>query len=271
MNVAAENYAAYRTGPHQFALGRFVIPVARLEELEPSLPKDPEYPWPVSALLSGNLETDLAAIAAFNHRQHGTAQIDSVEMRVQSPGQIESSAKLLPEDFLTYFEIPIAQDPSPLIAAIAECGRRAKIRTGGVAAEAFPQTGEIVRFLDLAARANVAFKATAGLHHPLYSYRPLTYSADAPQAWMFGFLNLFLAASWIRLGMDPKAIAPLLEEQDPAALRLSSGDIAWRVFRLTGAQVEDVRIRFALSFGSCSFEEPIADLEKLGFLQDSIW
>ena len=34
MSEAAANYASYRTGPHAWALGRFVVPAGRLVELE---------------------------------------------------------------------------------------------------------------------------------------------------------------------------------------------------------------------------------------------
>ena len=34
MAEAVGNYASYRTGPHAWALGRFVVPAGRLVELE---------------------------------------------------------------------------------------------------------------------------------------------------------------------------------------------------------------------------------------------
>jgi len=271
MQATTDNYAAYREGPQSYALGRLVVPVARLEELEAALPRDVEFPWRVSALMGGNVESDFAAIDAFHRLAAGRARVTSVEMRVQTPEQIEAAATKLPEEIDAYFEIAVAEDPSPLIAAIASAKQRAKIRTGGVTADAFPPAAHIIRFLDLCARANVPFKATAGLHHPLYCHRPLTYAADAPQGWMFGFVNLFLVAAWIRLGLDPKAVAPLLEEQDPAVLSFAPSEVRWRVYRLTGAQAEDIRHRFAASFGSCSFEEPIDDLKSLGWLSDPTW
>ena len=35
MPSAARNYAAYRAGPHAWALGRFIVPSARLNEVDP--------------------------------------------------------------------------------------------------------------------------------------------------------------------------------------------------------------------------------------------
>jgi len=35
MAEAARNYEAYRSGPHSWALGRFILPSARLNEVDP--------------------------------------------------------------------------------------------------------------------------------------------------------------------------------------------------------------------------------------------
>lgn len=270
MPDAAGNYAAYRSGPHAYALGRFVVPVARLEEIEAQLSQDPGYPWRISVLASGDVDADIQEIQAFNERQESRARIDAIEFRAQSAEQIETWAKRLSEAFYDeidgYFEIPVGEDPAPLITAIASAKQRAKIRTGGVTPEAFPSAGEIARFLAACARNDVPFKATAGLHHPMLCLKPLAYSEDAPEGWMHGFLNVFLAAAWLRLGVDPKAIAPLLDEKDSGALSFGATSVSWRVFRLTTADLEQVRAKFAISFGSCSFEEPIADLQSIGIL-----
>ena len=56
MREAVENYAAYRAGPDAWALGRFVVPAARLGELETAaaelLPRAAGLaPWRIAALL----------------------------------------------------------------------------------------------------------------------------------------------------------------------------------------------------------------------------
>ena len=53
---------------------------------------------------------------------------------------------------------------------------------------------DVVRFIRRCIEADVRFKATAGLHHPLRAEFPLTYDAGAPVGAMFGYLNVFLAA-----------------------------------------------------------------------------
>jgi acyl-CoA synthetase (AMP-forming)/AMP-acid ligase II len=114
-------------------------------------------------------------------------------------------------------------------------------------------TRRFANFLAACARENVAFKATAGLHHPLRCYRPLTYSADGPSGWMYGFLNVFTAAVLARRGIGAAELEPMLVAESLA--RLPTLD--------DPAEVTAARRDFAISFGSCSFEEPVADLKAL--------
>ena len=79
---------------------------------------------------------------------------------------------------------------------------------------------------------------------------------------MHGFLNVFLAACFAWHG--ERDIEPILAETDPAAFRFDDR-AHWRDRSLDAEQVRE-RTNFAHAFGSCSFEEPVRDLEALGFL-----
>src|ERR1035441_3077289 len=63
-------------------------------------------------------------------------------------------------------------------------GAFAKVRTGGLTPDAVPAPAAIANFLRCAAHRRLPFKATAGLHHPLRSLRPLTDAAGSPRAVM---------------------------------------------------------------------------------------
>ena len=71
---------------------------------------------------------------------------------------------------------------------------------GGVTEDAFPKTGQILRFIRTCLAANLPFKATAGLHHPVRCFKPLTYEKNAPEGMMNGFLNVFLAVEFLKMG-----------------------------------------------------------------------
>src|SRR5438477_108730 len=107
---------------------------------------------------------------------------------------VMESVRILLADAIDYAGLfpPAGLSMPDAVATLAITGQRAKIRTGGVTPEAFPKSAEIVRFVRTCLAANVPFKATAGLHHPIRCFHPLTYDADSPQGTMHGFLNLFL-------------------------------------------------------------------------------
>jgi cell division FtsZ-interacting protein ZapD len=83
---------------------------------------------------------------------------------------------------------------------------------------------------------------------------------------MHGFINLFLAAGFLRAGVDSKVVLQLLEEQSPQAFHFDEDGVSWREDRLSVREIAAVRQDFAISFGSCSFTEPIDDLRALHLL-----
>jgi hypothetical protein len=279
MGAAAANYAGYRAGESAWALGRFILPAGRLPELEATAkehlaPQPGASPWRLSALLGPDLEADLDQVNAFNDRQASTgtaaATVDTLEVKASSVAIIEHTMHRIPDHLQVYIEVPIDQDPGELIAAIARRSGRAKVRTGGVTPEAFPPTSDLVRFLQACIRAHVPFKATAGLHHPLRAEYRLTYARDSASGMMYGFLNLFLAAAFLGAGMSPDQAARVLEETSPRALQLDDGGISWHDHRLGQDALRAVRENVLHSFGSCSFTEPISELEALHLLEPRV-
>ena len=158
----------------------------------------------------------------------------------------------------TYCEAAVDQ-----LDAVLAAGAFAKIRTGGTQPQAIPSIDTLAAYITACAERRLPFKATAGLHHPIRSHHPLAYEADAPRATMHGFINVFLAAA-LAWHAHPD-IAPVLAETDPAAFWFDE-HAHWRDRSLSTREITEARAHFAHSFGSCSFEEPVADLEELGWL-----
>ena len=275
MPAAGANYAAYRAGADRWALGRFVVPASRLGEFEreaaPRLPKTADTAaWRLSALLGAPTDDDLAAVRDFNRRhadpRAGHAVVDTLEAKASTPDEVARLAGRTGGDFELYVEIPVAAEPAPLLEAIRDAGARAKVRTGGVTADAFPPAAQLARFVAACARTCVPFKATAGLHHPLRASYRLTYAADSASATMYGFLNVFLAAALLRAGMPEGELPALLEESRPDAFHFDAGEARWRDWRANRDILAETRAGCAIAFGSCSFEEPIGELRKMGLL-----
>jgi hypothetical protein len=286
MPRAVEAYAGHLRGEHEWMLGRFICPVSRLAEFStaagPLLPgtvgtsgyreADVGEPWRLSVLIDGPVADDLAMIDEFNARHedpaHGRALIDAVEMKVTSVSQIDEALDQFPEDLLVFFELPVNQDCRGYVAALAGERAAAKIRTGGVVPGAFPTPREVVAFINACAAADVPFKATAGLHHPVRGIYPLTYEPNAPHGTMYGFLNIFLTAAFVRIkGPNDAEAVRLLTDEEPDNFRFADEVVNWQGHGLETTQIAMARERFALSFGSCSFDEPVRDLRAAGLLE----
>lgn len=274
MLPAVTNYDSYLRSQFSWILGRFIVPVARLNEFEVGLKRLPladSEPWRLSALVGADTAADIARIVEFNARTSNSgsgrnALVESIEVKAESPAHIARMAGIIPRELTTYFEIPLAGWEREGIAAVLECGRRAKIRTGGETADKFPDAARVIEFVRLCADAKVPFKATAGLHHPIRSVHRFTYQPDSPAGIMHGFLNVFLAAAFVKAGMETGLAVDLLEEKAAAAIRLDSEGVVWREHGLRWPEIAGARQDFSISFGSCSFTEPIDDLRSLGLL-----
>jgi hypothetical protein len=223
MQQALANYARYRAGEHAWMLGRFVGPAAHALEV----PKD----VPVSVIGVDEVKAE--------------TEEDVHRIGLEAGGRT------------VYVEITDLD----LIDHIARHGNlRAKIRTGGLTSDAFPSSMDIANFMRACADAGVAFKATAGLHHPIRCVRPLTYEPNAPTGAMHGFVNLFMAAAIL------SRAELILDEDDPHAFFFGEELASWRGHAALTDDIVTLRRDFAISFGSCSFEEPVKDLKELGWL-----
>ncbi len=296
---AFRNYARYRQGDDAWLLGRFVLPARRLEALTRHarlLMQDP--PVPFSALGTGGegaeaflaaFRTDLDAIEAFHaaHDDRGLADV----MEARLPEALLDADQHVLEAFLgdahralaaaglprldLFFEVPLDGDlehRAPVIlAAMAEHNSKQrlplraevgfKMRCGGPAPEDHPAPVYVAFAIDACRRAGVRFKATAGLHHPIRHYN------DEAEAHMHGFLNLFGAAMLAEAHeLDRADIQHVLEDETPEHFRFDADAFAWNDLRASLDDVAHVRQRGAVSFGSCSFNEPREDLRDLELL-----
>lgn len=275
MADAVSRYARDRRGQHGWMLGRFILPRTRLDEF--ALHARAAQPWRLSVLASDDPAADGVAIDAFNARHRESARagsagtgacIDAIEAKAASAEDVRRIDAALPPSLRVWFEIAPGPTFDAVLEAIAAAGARAgaKLRTGGVTPEAIPSAATVAHFLLACAQAGVMCKATAGLHHPLRGGHRLTYAHDSPTALMHGFINVFLAAALARDRVGLDTLVDLLDERDARQIIWRDDHVSWRDHRIDASAIASTRASFASSFGSCSFEEPIADLAQLGWL-----
>lgn len=288
MPKAVETFHRCLKSADSWALARFICPVSRLSEFsraaESFLAEKrrsakgdlPPQTWRLSVLIDGELEENLSAIQKFNdawrsarpeHKHAAHAVIDTIEIKVQTPDIIDQAVEILPEELFSFFEIPLDGDIRGFATALAGTGEGAKIRTGGVTPGAFPSADRVAEFLVCMNAAEVPFKATAGLHHPVRGTFALTYEPGAPTGVMNGFLNVFVAACMLHAGVvDRRRVLEIINETDASAFRFAPDRLAWRTVELPAEAAQAARETFAICFGSCSFDEPIADLKAQRWL-----
>jgi hypothetical protein len=272
MSGTVARYADYRRGPDSAALGRLVVPAARLMEWEQAAAALPaasrgDSRWHLTALVAAPAVRELAGVTTFNEREGAghdlQARVDSIEVKVASTDDIGTVAAQTPPGVEVFYEWAPGVELTAFLAEVGRVRGGAKIRTGGLVPGAVAGPDAVARFVAGCVAASLPFKATAGLHHPVRAVHPLTYELDAPRAVVNGFLNVFVGAALAHAGrLEAADLMPVLEETTPSAFAFSDSSLAWRDRSVTVEQVTNAR-RLARSFGSCSFEEPIDDLKTL--------
>jgi hypothetical protein len=227
LDATIANYHSYQNSDHRWMLRWLVLPVSQCETVHAAL-------RPSLSLIA---EADDGHAAALE-----TKTIVSANRPV-------------------YCEV--SPDNLTMLDAVKEAGNFAKIRMGSLQPEGIPSVASVAAFINACADRKLPFKATAGLHHPVRALQALTYEDDAPRAVLHGFLNVLMAAAFAWQGR--RDIEAILFEAEPAAF--SFDDRAyWRDQSLSLAEIKAARHDFIHSVGTCSFDEPVADLRSLRLL-----
>lgn len=136
-----------------------------------------------------------------------------------------------------------------------------KIRCGGVEAFQFPPINYLAHAIHSSVTKKVPLKFTAGLHHPVRHYN------DSVSTKMHGFLNVFGATLLCHhKGLSKPDLQNMLEDENPDNFIFSDTQFSWKEHSITSEEIQILRSLYVTSFGSCSFEEPVEDLQELTLL-----
>lgn len=283
MKQALRAHARNRESAYRSMQGKFVVPFSRLDELHAA--RDTAVPLSLSVIYDGSstdlragVERDLGAIAAARNGDNLT--IDSIEVKLTAtyePATFALAAAALGEAWsdatvAVWLEMPYdggwRLSPEITFAAIAQTRAAAppnvaigvKLRCGGTNAEAIPSIRDVTAFLLAVQRAGIPWRATAGLHHP-FRHRSAQFGVP-----MHGFVNLFVAGIALHAGaLDEGRLPDVLAEHDARAFAIDPRHMAWRDVSIETEAIAAARA-FAVSYGSCSFSEPVNDLRELGIV-----
>lgn len=283
LDDSIRNFARYLQSEDRWMLARFICPAARLHELKPYLDElfnDAAENLQISTLGRGgkdgvdavaNLEQDLKCVADFRAIAGERAMVDVIETKLFADATMNH--EILPHlagrcadaQLRPFFEIPITADFDSFARStaqeLAKHNAGFKLRTGGTDAAAFSPSRRIAEAIIATRDAKCPLKFTAGLHHPIRAHH------ESVKTKMHGFLNVFTAAVLAHAHqMDAHGVTEILESESAADFTFDEYTARWKTLSATRQRIEQVRGNAAISFGSCSFDEPREDLSELNLL-----
>lgn len=249
-----------RTDAAAALVGSLVLPDDRLGEADRLL----TAPTPVSVVLgrgAGGIEPvarladrlEHVRLAGLELALRDEADLPGAARRVVLAVDQARSEGVLDEDCPVYVELPQMRPTPGWLAAADEISMaelRLKLRTGGLEPDMFPGVETLASWITAALDRETPFKCTAGLHHAV---RRLDEPTGAVH---HGFLNVLVAT---RTALDLGDVHGVLSQTRPEALLEAMPD----------ADALARTRRWFTGFGSCSIEEPLADLHELGLLEES--
>jgi hypothetical protein len=288
LETSARHYVDYVAGPDRWILRSFVCPATRLRELRAYLgERDPASELRVTALApppsDGSWEETLdytfdAADRFDRACESAGAYVESFELKISArtaddPDALQRALSYLVQraesrSEADYFvEITPAPGETRRAAEVVSRFRDRlhprylglKLRTGGVKPADVPSSASVAEFICSCRDNAVPFKATAGLHHPLYHH------SDDVGTMMHGFLNVFAGSIVAAVhGIGDDTLARLLQVDDLSEFVWTDDGFNLGPYRVSVDEIREVRGSLAVSFGSCSFDEPRDDLLTLG-------
>jgi hypothetical protein len=310
LNEAIDDYIKHLKGENSWMLGRFIIPVSKLNKLDQFVSLFDEIgPLELAVLGSGGdsndeylskISKDIAKISDYRNMHSGKVRIEVYECKLPSNSPSKKTMKkatdLLNENKLShYHEFPELPDVGinystdedesswdkeiiPVISMIAELeGAGIKLRCGGIVKEAFPSVEQMAAMIQTCALIGIPMKCTAGLHHPIRHF------ADEYDTYMHGFINTFGAGVFTSNFPNPVnsqerfrmfiMLSHMIGDRKGDNFDFENQGMVWKVgddrgaiFEFNKESISNCRKNGMVSYGSCSFQEPIDDLKQLGWM-----
>lgn len=256
MPTAVVEHRGHRTGGYAQLVNRFLCPASRLRELQSALAGDDVFD--VGVVLDTGIDGLDAALRTI--AQDPRLRLTAIEVPIRPDADPAATAHenahalaKLPPQAAAFVELPRVRGWRDALSLVAARGYGAKLRTGGLVADAFPSEVDVAEFIRACVTEGAQFKCTAGLHHAA------RHRDDRTGFEHHGFLNILLATHAAIDGASVDEIAGILAEQDP-------GELVERALDIAAAPTAPARQHF-VGFGTCNVHEPIDHLTGLGLIE----
>lgn len=265
MSEAFDGHRIALGGGYRWMLARFVVPTSRLRELAGVATHFGDA-LRVSLLVDDDIEADDIVTLV---DEHGW-RVEAVEGLLRDADVARGASTLVDTAEIVGAERAFLELPwrsmsgaglAEAIGSVRVAGGSVKLRCGGPTAAAFPDPATLGSMIASCRDEGVAFKATAGLHHPFRHPDPDVGVLS------HGFVNLLAAAAIAHSrGASAAELAEVIAEEGEGAFALHGGELRWGDVVVDAAAIAASRRELFVSVGTCSFREPVDDLVALGVL-----
>jgi hypothetical protein len=263
MSAAVDGHVRHLDAWYSQLTGPFVCPETRLTQLRAALTAAGLAEIDLSLIVSGGAQAVAGSLDAVSTDPRLRLRSVEVPTGLDAAAGQDRAAAAVAEVVAAldavplagaagYIEIPLTARGDDVLGPIDDHRYRAKLRTGGQAATAFPDEPTLAAALVELADRRIPFKCTAGLHHAIRHV-----AADTGFE-HHGFLNVLLAVAAAADGAAAEDVAAALA-------RCDGGAVAAGLAGLDPLDAERVRA-LLVSVGTCSTDEPVADLVALGLI-----
>ena len=283
---AVLNFREYLNRPERWILARFIATAAHLEQMGDDLLErfTSEMPLDVSLVTRDprrDLVTAQRKLSASSSRIAVGALEVALDPKIDIVQQISAVESLLPslevagKTIPVFYEVPPCDDWPAVFSRLCDqimAGQGAasrtqgfKLRCGGVEKGAIPSPERVARAIHACSSKQIPIKFTAGLHQPFRHTDPLDpRTGDVP---IHGYCNIFFAALVANTSQAtlPEIIS-IVSEMHSLRPEFGLDGIRWLGHEVSTQQIEAARSAVVISYGSCSFEEPLQAARDLGWL-----
>lgn len=272
-DTAASNYADYLAGENSWMLGRFLIPATRLHQM--ALHPGFRFSVIVSPTVSreerdqlrtfrGRVEMVETRFAESDDSPHRCRdRLLQLECELDQAGlrdvQLVVEAENIASTAVLASSLAAFNHARGWGSVINSAGY--KLRCGGLAKEIVPAPETVAEIIRGCRHHDIPIKFTAGMH------QPLRYNCPELEGMQHGFINIFAAAllAW-GCNLDHAEMTACLRDETAGHFHFTNEGFSWQDHTISSAGIEQLRHNRVISFGSCSFTEPVAGLRALGLL-----
>jgi hypothetical protein len=275
LTEAWEKYTRYLEAGESWILGSLVLPVDLLLSTE-RIPEKASFSLTViprrgetEEVWQSGLAEDLGRVRLFLET-HPAVTLSGLEVALppaNDPSSLLEEVLPLVEGYRTFFELPagehLVERVRLTVMALyqhhnSKCGL--KLRTGGADPNAFPTTHVVAEVLAGVRDRQIPLKFTAGLHHPILHWD------DNLKVARHGFINLMMAGLLGHAYHLPREnIEAIVRDEKSSNFTFNDGVARWLDLPLRAEVIRELRSRVC-GFGSCSIQEPLDDLRRIGWI-----